>query len=93
MGYSDWGLTNIVPVFEEIFEQFPSVPFDAHAKCADKWYYVEYDVSSDGITLKINSIEIHVYHKIFELMSTGKDIETISKETGVPVEQIEELIN
>ena len=93
MGYSDWGLTNIVPVFEEIFEQFPSVPFDAHAECADSWAELEYDVSSDGITLKINSIEIHVYHKIFELMETGKNIETISEETGVPVEQIEELIS
>mgnify|MGYP004471952791 CR=1 FL=1 len=92
MGYSDWGLTNIVPVFEEIFEQFPSVPFDAHAECADSWAELEYDVSSDGITLKINSIEIHVYHKIFELMETGKNIETISEETGVPVEQIEELL-
>lgn len=90
-GYGDNGLTSIESVFEEIFEQFPSVPFDAHAKCADKWRCVEYDVSSDGLMLKINSVEIQVYHKIFELTRTGKNIETISKKTGVPVEQIEKL--
>ena len=92
MGYSDDGLTDIVPVFEEIFEQFPSVPFNAHAECVDEWIGQEYDVSSDGVTLKINSIEIQVYYRIFELMEAGKDIEEISEETGVPEEEIEELL-
>jgi hypothetical protein len=93
MGYSDNGLTYIVPVFEKIFEQFPSVPFDAHAECADGWAEQEYDVSNDGTTLKINSIEIQVYNQILKMLEEGEDIETISEETGVPVEEIEELLS
>ena len=66
------------------------MPFNAHAECVDEWIDQEYDVSSDGVTLKINSIEIQVYYRIFELMEAGKDIEEISEETGVPEEEIEE---
>ena len=90
MGYSDSGLTYIVPVFEKIYNQFSSIPFNAHAECADSWVEMEFTATADGKTLKINNIDIQVYNKIAKMIDE-EDLEVISEETGVPIEEIEEL--
>lgn len=89
-GYDDNGLTAIIPVFREIVKQFPFVIFDAFAECNDQWLSQEYDVTYDGKVMKINSIELDIMLKVFEMIE-DEDLETISEETGLSVEELEEI--
>ena len=92
MGYSDQGLTYLFPLFKEIAKKFNTICFEADTECIDKWVEIYNHFAYDGTTLTVEGIDVAKYDLVMSKMSPFADPEEIAKETGLSVDDVEEII-
>lgn len=90
MGYSDEGLTYLIPLFKSIAEKFPDICFEADTECIDSWVESYDHYSYDGDVLTINGIDVNKYVLVTENMFLSP--EEIAEKTGLAIDDVMEII-
>ncbi len=90
MGYSDQGLTYLMPLFRNIAEKFSDVLFEADTECVDNWVKAYNHYSYDGATLTIDGIDAVKYEQVIGNMFLSP--EEIAEKTGISLDEVMEIV-
>lgn len=91
MGYSDEGLTYLLPLFKNIAEKFGDVCFEADTECMDKWVEAYNHYGYDGVLLTIDGVDTAKYELVMENMFLSP--EEIAEKTSLPLDAVMEIIS
>lgn len=93
MGYSDEGLTFLIPLFKGIVKEFPHIRFEADTECYDDWVSAENLYAYDGVTLTMDGIDVAKYELVMENGGGFFSPDEIAKKTGLSIDEIEEILS